>query len=656
MEKPQTQKTTKNLEIAALTLRASFSPESIDEKNRIIELRWSTGARVRTFSWETFTEFNEELSLNPEHIRMERMNSGAPLLDAHWRNRITDQIGVVEPGSLRFVGNEAFAKVRFSDREDVEPIWRDVKNGIIRNVSVGYRVYKYEDVTENDDKIKTLKAIDWEPMELSLVPVGADAGAGVRAAENKNECVFIVTKEEKKERVMDKVETPAEVKKVEVDADKIRKESIEEATQQERKRASQILTLVRKHNLGDDLGNKLIADGVNMDKANEAVLDALAERSDKNPIRSQVSVGRDISVESRREGMSEAIMHRADPSRKLPDVAKEYRGMTLMDMARESIEATGGRSRGLSRREIAMAALNLDHASRTRAGMQSTSDFPEILANTVNRTLRSAYELAPRTFLPFCRRATAPDFKQIARTQLSELSQFQAVGQGAEYKSVVFGEGAEKYSLGKYGGIIRLTWESIINDDLDAFSRIPAAIAAEAAATEADVVYAILTGNPDMADGTDLFHANHANYTSSGTAISDTSLGVARALMRKQTGIKGRKLNLVPKFLIVGPDKESEANKYTSVQYVASSPSSINPPFNTSLTPIVDPRISGNKWFMAAEPTLVDTIEYAYLEGEEGIYTEQRMGFEVDGLEVKARHVFAAKAIDYRSLYYNVGA
>ena len=53
---------------------------------------------------------------------------------------------------------------------------------------------------------------------------------------------------------------------------------------------------------------------------------------------------------------------------------------------------------------------------------------------------------------------------------------------------------------------------------------------------------------------------------------------------------------------------------------------------------------------------MVDTVEYAYLEGEQGLFTERREGFEVDGVEIKARHVFGAKAIDWRGMYKNAGA
>lgn len=397
-----------------------------------------------------------------------------------------------------------------------------------------------------------------------------------------------------------------------------------------------------------------------LDEAKARFADYLAEKQARiNPVNNRPSIETvRAEADTRRAAMAEAIQHRANPQKyKLTDAGRQYRGLRLVDIGRECIEANGGNARGLTPREIAVVALGLDAdlVSRAGAGQMATTDFTNILASTVNRTLRAGYEQYPRTFTPWTREAIAPDFRQMSRVMMSELTAFKSVNEGGEYKRLAFGDGAEKYSLGKYGGIVAFTWEAMVNDDLGAFDRIPTLIGAEAAATESDVVYAILSANANMADGTALFHANHGNLPTA-AAITDASLGLARAAMRKQTGPQGRVLNLTPDFLIVGPDKEAEANKYTSASFVAAKASDINPNFNTSLTVIVEPRVSGNKWYLSATPARVDTIEYAHLEGENGVYTERRQGWEVDGMEIKARLAFAAKAIDWRGLQYNSGA
>ncbi len=59
---------------------------------------------------------------------------------------------------------------------------------------------------------------------------------------------------------------------------------------------------------------------------------------------------------------------------------------------------------------------------------------------------------------------------------------------------------------------------------------------------------------------------------------------------------------------------------------------------------------------LAEYDAALEAIEYGNLEGQEGVYIETRMGFDVDGVEIKARHDFAAKAIDHRGVYKNAGA
>ena len=163
-----------------------------------------------------------------------------------------------------------------------------------------------------------------------------------------------------------------------------------------------------------------------------------------------------------------------------------------------------------------------------------------------------------------------------------------------------------------------------------------------------------------MNDTVALFHATHANLTGTGTAINVANLGIARKMIRQQKSIGGSYLNLEPAFLIVAPELEDVANQYTSANFVAAESSNMNNPKNTSLKVIVEPRLSsvnnGLTWYMSAAPVRVDTIEYAFLEGEGELFTEQRRGFDVDGLETKVRMVFGAAPIDFRGLYKNVGA
>ena len=676
-------------EVQQMPMLARLAPvTNINAASRTVDLVWSTGAKVMRYDWWGERYYWEELSMDPAHIRMGRLQSGrAPVLNTHGRYDLSCVLGVIRTASL--AGAEGLASVEFSKREDVEPYYQDVVDKIIGNVSVGYTIHQIERIPPaKEGELWTYRAIDWEPTEASLVPIGADADAGVRSDPSAPPpempkgrtfpCSFTTRstpetirpapagKATRKENTMPgennssaapAVAAPSNDQARAIDAARA------EGVRMEAERQAGIREAVKLGGLEATFADELIArSDMTASDAGMAVLREQAKRSAATPTRSAADI-RTVTDETgvRRAAMSDAIALRCNPGASVRtdagrvEAARQYRGHNLIDLARSCIEAAGGNTAGLSRREVAVLALNLDHDMRGRAGMQSSSDLPQIMGSTVNRTLRAAYELQARTFVGWARRSTAPDFRQVARVQLSESSAFKGVKEGGEYKALHFGDGAEKYALSKFGGIISLTWESLVNDDLGAFDRIPTALAAEAAALEGDIVYGILTGNHKMSDGKNLFHADHGNL-GQGAGIDENALGAARAAMRKQKGAQGRVLNLTPSFLIVGPDNETAANKYTSASFVAAKAGDVNPNFNTSLEVVVEGRIEGKDWFMSAAPTLVDTVEFAYLEGEEGLYTEQRVGFEVDGLQIKARHAFAAKAIDYRALYRNPGA
>ncbi|XYJ11807.1 prohead protease/major capsid protein fusion protein [Telluria sp. B2] len=675
-------------QIQQLPMMAREAPvTAVNAETRTVDLVWSTGAGVLRYDWYAERYYNEVLSMDPAHVRMGRMQSGrAPLLNTHSRWDLSSVLGVIRTADLR--DGQGLASAEFSKRAEVEPVYQDVVDKIIGNVSVGYTVHAFERIPPtNPGDAWTYMAIDWEPNEVSLVPIGADTDAGVRSIDQPppkmpegrlSPCIFTTrsidsnhppaaagTTTRKDNTMAGENTTPAAPHQA---APQIDQRALDQARAEgaraEAERQAGIREAVSLGGLDAAYADQLIArSDMTAADAGMAVLREKARRDAATPTRSAADI-RTVSDETdvRRAAISDAIALRCNPNsevRKHTDrveAARQYRGFNMIDMARACIEAAGGNVRGLSRREIAVLALNLDSDMRGRAGMSSNSDFPAILAGTVNRTLRAAYLQQSRTFTAWARPTTAPDFRQVARTQLSESSAFKQIKEGGEYKALSFGEGAEKYALSKFGGIVSITWESIVNDDLGAFDRIPTSLAAEAAAIESDIVYGVLTGAQKMSDGKSLFHADHGNMAATGADIDEDTLGEARAAMRKQKGMKGRVLNLTPSFLIVGPDLETLANKYTSASFVAAKAGDVNPNYNTSLEVVVEARIQGRNWFMSAEPTLVDTVEYAYLEGEEGLYTEQRQGFEVDGLQIKARHAFAAAPIDWRGLWKNPGA
>lgn len=174
-----------------MSIRAAIG--SINEAERTCEVIFTTGAPVPRVDYWTGQRYTEVLSLKPEHLRLERLDSGAPLLDSHSAYSVGDVLGAVVPGSVRLEKKQGICTLRFSKRDAVTPIWLDVVDGIIRFVSNGYRTYKYEEETpKGADKIPIRTAIDWEPFEVSMVPMPADAGAKVRSDKGaSNACIIV---------------------------------------------------------------------------------------------------------------------------------------------------------------------------------------------------------------------------------------------------------------------------------------------------------------------------------------------------------------------------------------------------------------------------------------------------------------------------------
>jgi len=655
------------IDVPPLSLLARAVVETANDEDRSVELVFSTGAAVERYDWMKDTRYLEQLEISKKAIRVARLNT-APLLDAHSAWSITDQIGTVVAGSFRIDGTDAIVRVRFSAREAVAGIWQDVKDRIIQNVSVGYRVHKFEEDATGAIPVRT--AVDWEPYEVSMVPMPADVGAKVRNHElATNSCILI----RKETAVADPARRPADSIAEDPAVAALRlhpagdpaapaRPAATEPTDADRAvavettRVQGIITAARAGRMPQAFVDDHIAKRTPLEEVSRLVFVELQARNaqDRGPQPGpSIALGEDPLVHVRTAIMG-ALCHRVAPTFfKLEDAHRPYRGLTLLDTARAYLHAAGVRTTGLSKMELAAAALGLNQ--RAGHGYHTTSDFAFLLADVANKTVRRAYDEAPQTFKTIARQVNLPDFKPVYRTQMGDAPALLEVKEHGEFKRGTIGEAREAFQLVTYGRVFAITRKALVNDDADAFGRVPTMFGRAARTLESDLVWDQITSNPIMGDGNALFSAAHLNIDSVGSEIDVDSLGEARASMRQQVSLDGERLNIAPKYLLVGSALETRADSIV-VPITPQTFTAVNP-FSGKLTVVAEPRLDDQPlaWYLAADPAQIDLIEYGFLEGEEGPTIETRIGFDVDGIEIKCREDFAAKVLDWRGLFKNVG-
>jgi len=189
----------------------------------------------------------------------------------------------------------------------------------------------------------------------------------------------------------------------------------------------------------------------------------------------------------------------------------------------------------------------------------------------------------------------------LSTLKIGNFTKLEKVTEAGEIKSLSTAEAKEGYSIETFSGIFSLSRKAIINDDPGAFTRWGEMMGQAAAETEAGQLLALLSANAGagvtMENGKALFHVDHGNLAASGAALSEATLDAARQAMRIQKMMDGKTpVNVVPRFLVVSPARETAAEKLlTSIQ--ANTTADVNP-FGGKLSLIVEPRLTGNGWFI----------------------------------------------------------
>lgn len=328
---------------------------------------------------------------------------------------------------------------------------------------------------------------------------------------------------------------------------------------------------------------------------------------------------------------------------------------SLIALAEASLIRAGVNTRNMTREEMASRVL----------AVQTTSDFPILLENTLHKMLLAAYALQPFTWDKFCAVGTLTDYRPHSRYHAGSFSDLKPVNEAGEYENGVLSDGAKETIQGKRRGrILQITPEVLVNDDLGAFTQPTTFLGRASGRTiEKDVyaMFALNAGNgPTMSDGNPLFDASHANIAGVGAAPTVASIDAARQQMAQQLDAGGNDfLDLTPEIWLGPLSIGSAAREVNAMEFNDETqrnqrrPNVVRGLFGT----LVDsPRLSGNAWYMLASPSIEPVFEVAFLDGVRTPTIEQEKNFRTDGLAWKVVHRYGVGAVGWRGVVKNPGA
>jgi phage head maturation protease len=685
----------KTIELPRMRRIASIVPTTLNAEARTVSVVWSTGARVRRYSY-SIGPYWEELSLDPKAVLLGRLNNGAPLLNAHDGEDANATLGVVVAGTAAVDGKRGTADVRFARAEDdpvADQVFRKVKDGIIQNLSVGYDPLEMELIEEGVDQLPVYLVTLLEPYELSVVPMGADDGAGFRAESTARRPCTLIRQKDKTMADEDKPtptpsgESPAvtatrAAAHARVENAKAIAAAQEEASQHaiatERTRSAAIRQLARQHGMGDTWAQNLVDAGTPVNEAREAILTDLAQRDATFQPSAAVRIGagddeRDKFVRGasawlwQRYGQTELI-GRAKKARPVEFAGVEldpgeFRGMSPIELARFSLERQKINTRGMD------VDAMVGRAFTQRGGsFQTSSDFALLLENAMGKVLLGGYATQDNTWSRICASKDVPDFRPSGQYRTGSMPSLQPIGEHGEYKTAAIPDGA-KYTIqtARLGIKFSISRETIINDDMGVIAQESAGFGSASMRTIEENVYALLAANgglgPTLADGRPFFDATRGNVNPVGSALSVAGIDADRVVLRAQKDPSGRDfLDLVPAVLLVPDSLYGQATVINESQYdtdrVANGrnqePNRVRGLFRdlvgTPRTTATAPR----RYIFAQT---MDAIVVAFLQGRgRAPVIETANAWNIDGVEWKLTLYAKAQTGDPKSALTNAGA
>lgn len=365
--------------------------------------------------------------------------------------------------------------------------------------------------------------------------------------------------------------------------------------------------------------------------------------------------------------------HTTEAERK---AAAPFTHATLMDMATEYVRGMGVSTFGLSREKIAQAAMfgpeKAGLSGRSVTPYHTTGNFANLTLDAINKSMMIGYTEVPATWRgPMRQGLSVADFKTIHRLRHGGIPNLPAWNDVERPNRVSFADAKESYAVECYSEGIDFSYKLIVNDDMDALTRVPLGLGDAAARTVNAVAWSQITSNPLMSDGVALFSdvsgsrkqknletGSVSNYTTAINLLTQNMM-VMRGENTPEGGAGPDILGLMPAYICVPAALratiltllQSTADPYASQSGVAN--------INRNLQLIVEPLLDANSataWYLFAEPRRIDTVEVTFLQGQETPQIRTVPDEHNLSITYYVLQTFGAKALNHRGIQKHAGA
>lgn len=287
-------------------------------------------------------------------------------------------------------------------------------------------------------------------------------------------------------------------------------------------------------------------------------------------------------------------------------------------------------------------------------------DFPQVMANVAHKSLLKGFQATPTPWKTYAKVGSIADFKTNTRAFMGEFSAWLKKEPGEGYKAGKISDYKYTIALGTYGRSFMLLRETVINDDLGAFTDVPDRIGRSGGLTLGEQVANVLESNPNAYDGSPLFgtrngveNLGHVPLTADATGIAAINAGIT-AMLNAKDPQTGRKLRLRAKYLIVPAELEMTATWLLNGGSLVGSTSAVGnvPDSVKRLTLVVDHNLTfTSRWYLAADPNDMPFMEVGFLNGvaDPQVFVKSSnsirvgggglddFGYEFDDIEMKGR-------------------